>query len=63
MMDDIAEQTDIANEISNAISQPVGFGDPVDDVGISCNSQICIFLRAIGFHEHCQDFERGVIFP
>ena len=27
MMDDIAEQTEVANEISNAISQPVGFGD------------------------------------
>jgi len=31
-MDDIQEQTEIANEISNALSQPVGFQD-VDEVG------------------------------
>ena len=27
MMDDIQEQTELANEISNAISNPVGFGE------------------------------------
>ena len=31
MMDDISEQTELANEISDAISQSVGFGD-VDEV-------------------------------
>lgn len=31
MMDDIAEQNDIANEISNAVSTAVGFGQDVDD--------------------------------
>ena len=35
-MDDIQEQTEIANEISNALSQPVGFQD-VDEVVIFCN--------------------------
>lgn len=31
MMDDIAEQNDMANEISTAISSAVGFGQDVDD--------------------------------
>lgn len=31
MMDDIAEQQDIASEISNAISNPVAFGQDIDD--------------------------------
>jgi len=31
MMDDIAEQQDIANEISEAISNPVGFGQDMDE--------------------------------
>lgn len=30
-MDDIKEQMDLANEVSNAISQPVGFGPDYDD--------------------------------
>ena len=33
IMDDIQEQTEIANEISTALSQPVGFQD-VDEVNI-----------------------------
>jgi len=40
MMDDISEQTELANEISDAISQSVGFGD-VDEVAISFFSEIC----------------------
>uniref|UniRef100_A0A0K8TT00 Charged multivesicular body protein 4b n=1 Tax=Tabanus bromius TaxID=304241 RepID=A0A0K8TT00_TABBR len=31
MMDDIAEQQDVAKEISDAISNPVAFGEDVDD--------------------------------
>jgi hypothetical protein len=31
-MDDIREQMDIANEITEAIAQPVGFGIEFDDV-------------------------------
>ena len=30
-MDDIRDQMDVANEISNAISQPVGFGMEFDE--------------------------------
>lgn len=32
MMDDIAEQQDVAKEISEAISNPVAFGHDVDEV-------------------------------
>lgn len=32
MMDDISEQNEIAEEISNALSQPIGFGAEVDEV-------------------------------
>ena len=35
LMDDVAEQQEIANEISEAISSPVGFGQDVDEVGVS----------------------------
>ncbi|CDW55664.1 Charged multivesicular body protein 4b [Trichuris trichiura] len=31
LMDDIAEQQDVANEISDAISNPIGFGQDVDE--------------------------------
>ena len=31
-MDDVAEQNEIASEISDAISNPVGFGDDIDEV-------------------------------
>ena len=32
LMDDVAEQNEVANEISSAISNPVGFGQDVDEV-------------------------------
>lgn len=32
MMDDIAEQQDVAREISDAISNPVAFGQDIDEV-------------------------------
>lgn len=32
MMDDIAEQQDVAREISEAISNPVAFGQDIDEV-------------------------------
>lgn len=32
MMDDIAEQQDVAREISDAISNPVAFGHDIDEV-------------------------------
>ena len=34
MMDDISEQTELANEISEAISSSVGFGQDIDEVGM-----------------------------
>lgn len=37
MMDEIAEQQEIANEIGEAISNPVGFGQDLDEVNHSCN--------------------------
>ena len=35
MMDDIADQEDVAREISEAISNPVAFGQDVDEVSKS----------------------------
>lgn len=43
IMDDIQEQTEIANEISNALSQPVGFQD-VDEVIILSNSLAAVII-------------------
>lgn len=34
MMDDIAEQQDVAKEISEAISNPVAFGNDIDEVSL-----------------------------
>ena len=31
LMEDIAEQQDVANEIAEAISNPVGFGNEIDE--------------------------------
>ena len=33
-MDDIQEQNELSEEITNALSNPVGFGQDVDEVGI-----------------------------
>ena len=60
MMDDIQEQTELADEISRAISEPAGFGMDVDEVSKtfaqlmfrnkinlqagSCVSRIVLFL-------------------
>ena len=34
MMDDIQEQNEIAEEISGALSQPIGFAQEIDDVSV-----------------------------
>jgi len=34
-MDDVAEQQEIANEISDAISNPVGFQQDVDEASVN----------------------------
>ena len=38
LMDDIQEQNEVATEISDALSQPIGFNQEIDDVsiGLSC---------------------------
>ena len=36
LMDDVAVQQEIANEISDAISNPVGFNTDLDEVGYIC---------------------------
>ena len=44
LMDDVHEQQEIANEIGEAISNPVGFGQDVDEVSekkkLLCEAQI-----------------------
>ena len=39
LMDDIQEQNEVATEISDALSQPIGFNQEIDDVSIwlSCD--------------------------
>ena len=44
-MDDISEQTEVANEISEAISTNVGFGDDIDEVCLF----VCLFVCLIFF--------------
>jgi hypothetical protein len=45
MMDDIAEQQDVAREISDAISNPVAFGQDIDEVIklsiLGCQQIVC----------------------
>lgn len=43
-MDDVAEQQEIANEISDAISNPVGFGQDVDEAR---TQQYCLLLDVV----------------
>ena len=38
LMDDVAEQQEIANEISDAISNPVGFNTDMDEVCVPSQS-------------------------
>ena len=42
MMDDIAEQQDVAREISDAISNPVSFGQDMDEVGGAVGCPVCL---------------------
>lgn len=37
-MDEVAEQQEIANEISDAISNPVGFGQDQDEVRVQAST-------------------------
>ena len=49
MMDDIAEQQDVAKEISEAISNPVAFGQGKDFFEISLLKLLAIFHVAAHF--------------
>lgn len=40
-MDDIRDQMDVANEISEAISRPVGMGEDLDEVKSNRNRSLC----------------------
>lgn len=44
MMDDIAEQQDVAKEISEAISNPVAFGNDIDEVSYIVYSYLIIII-------------------
>lgn len=44
-MQDITEQQELAQEISDAISRPVGFGEDIDEVGV-CRTD----------HKQCADY-------
>ena len=53
LMDDISEQQELSNEISEAISNPVGFGQDVDEVRIYANQ--CLSFKPLFvsiFHQH-----------
>ena len=41
-MDDIAEQQDVAREISEAISNPVAFGQDIDEVSLIACISLCL---------------------
>ena len=49
MMDDIAEQQDVAKEISEAISNPVAFGHDIDEVGLNYCIYICFIPETVSF--------------
>jgi len=48
-MDEIAESHDIANEIGEAISNPVGFQQDIDEVSV--NFELCklLFVYIVSF--------------
>ena len=48
-MDDIAEQQEVANEISEAISNPIGFGQDVDEDELMAELEVGrIYLLDLG---------------
>jgi len=54
LMDDVAEQQEIANEISDAISNPVGFQQDVDEVNIDYSGLFffCFILNFSSIHQN-----------
>ena len=51
MMDDIQEQTELADEISRAISEPAGFGMDVDEVSIHNEFVATLMLSFVNIQE------------
>ena len=43
MMGDIQEQSEIGDEISGALSQPVGFDQDIDEVRV-CVDVVCVYM-------------------
>ena len=58
-MDDISEQTEVANEISEAISTNVGFGDDIDEVCLF----VCFsfWLYVFDSYVRCQGHEKDFL--
>lgn len=46
-MQDITEQQELAQEISDAISKPVGFGEEFDEVGDAFKIQIDFYISEV----------------
>lgn len=46
LMQDITEQQELAQEISDAISKPVGFGEEFDEVKTEILHAFCYFLAS-----------------
>lgn len=48
LMDDIQEQNEVATEISDALSQPIGFNQEIDDVSHVihdvCTTELIVLL-------------------
>lgn len=44
-MQDITEQQEIAQEISDAISRPVGFGEDFDEVGVLTSYNVNFMVK------------------
>jgi len=51
LLDDIAEQHGVASEITEAISNPVGFSQDVDDVSNIRCCGLCVFKIKICFND------------
>ncbi len=49
MIDDIQEQNEMVQEISDAISQPIGFAAELDDV----RRQLSLLASIIYMHDSC----------
>ena len=56
LMDEIAESHDIANEIGEAISNPVGFQQDIDEVNVHFELCKLLFVYIVSFFCKCCHF-------